>query len=153
MSAFSLPMDIKEILKILPHRYPFLLVDRIIRCDLENSEIEAIKNLTFNEHFFQGHFPEAPIMPGVLILEALAQAGGVLTYLKSSQENPRIALLMSVNGAKFRAPVKPGDQLRLICKGIHFSARAGKMQTEAYVGDKLVAEAEMGFALVDRDQV
>lgn len=146
-------MNIKEIMKILPHRYPFLLVDRIIRCDLENGEIEAIKNLSINEAFFQGHFPEAPIMPGVLILEALAQAGGVLTYMRLKQEVPKIAVLTNINGAKFRTPAKPGDQLRLFCKGIHFSSRGGKVQAQAFVGEKLAAEAEMGFVLVDRDQV
>lgn len=149
----ELPMNIKDITKILPHRYPFLLVDRVVRLDLENAEIEAIKNLTINEAFFQGHFPEVPIMPGVLILEALAQAGGILTYMHSKHNVPKIAVLLNINKAKFRSPVKPGDQLRLVCKGVHFSHRAGKIEARAYVGDKLVTEAEMGFALVDKDQI
>ena len=146
-------MNIKEILKILPHRYPFLLIDKVIRCDVEKGEIEAIKNLTYNEQFFQGHFPGTPIMPGVLILEAFAQAGGVLIHLRLKQEVPKIAVLMNISGAKFRRPVKPGDQLKLVCKGIHFSSRAGKFQARAYIDDNLAAEAEMGFALVDKDQV
>lgn len=146
-------MNIKEILKILPHRFPFLLIDKVIRCDVENGEIEAIKNLTYNEHFFQGHFPETPIMPGVLILEALAQAGGVLVNLRLKQEMSKIAVLMNIREAKFRRPAKPGDQLRLICKGIHFSSRAGKLEAHAYIDDQLAAEAEMSFAIVDKDQI
>ncbi|MGZ3633691.1 MAG: 3-hydroxyacyl-ACP dehydratase FabZ, partial [Parachlamydiaceae bacterium] len=112
-------LDIKEILKILPHRYPFLLVDKILEIDIERGYILGQKNLTFNEAFFQGHFPDAPIMPGVLILEALAQTGGVLLHLK--EQTPKIAVLLSVNHAKFRNPVHPGDVLQLKCEGLHFS--------------------------------
>src|SRR5437879_1960817 len=97
--------DIKEIMKILPHRYPFLLVDKILEMDLEKGTITGQKNLTMNEAFFQGHFPEAPIMPGVLILEALAQAGGVLVHLRGNRE--KIALILFVDDARFRHPVKP----------------------------------------------
>ncbi|CRX37841.1 3-hydroxyacyl-ACP dehydratase FabZ [Estrella lausannensis] len=149
MSQFSMPMSIKDIAKVLPHRYPFLLIDRIIRCDLEKGEVEAIKNLTINEAFFQGHFPGAPIMPGVLILEALAQAGGVLVYQRANPDVPKIAVLLNINGAKFRSPAKPGDQLRLVCKGLHFSGKGGKVQATAYVEDKIAVEAEIGFALVE----
>lgn len=145
-------LDIKQITKILPHRYPFLLVDRVIEIDLEKGIIVAQKNLTINEAFFQGHFPDAPIMPGVLILEALAQAGGVLVHLKGQMDN-KIAVLLNVNQAKFRQPVRPGDVLILRCEGIHFSGKGGRVKAEAFVGDKMAAEAEIGFALVDKSQI
>src|SRR4051812_43736248 len=106
-------LDLNEIVKILPHRYPFLLVDRIIELDMEKGIIIGQKNVTINEGFFQGHFPSVPIMPGVLILEALAQTGGVLVHLKGKMQ--KIAVLLNVNNAKFRAPVKPGDVLILKC--------------------------------------
>ena len=144
-------MDIKEIIKILPHRYPFLLVDRIIDIDIEKGMIIGQKNLTINEPFFQGHFPDAPIMPGVLILEALAQAGGVLVHLRSNRE--KIAVLLNVNFAKFRSPVRPGDILTLKCQGIHFSSKGGKVHAEALVGDKVACEAEIGFALIDKKNI
>lgn len=144
-------MDIKQILKILPHRYPFLLVDKILSCDLDKGIIIGQKNMTFNEGFFQGHFPGAPIMPGVLILEALAQVGGVLVHEKGHQD--RIAVLLYVNDAKFRRPVKPGDVLILRCEGIHFSSKGGRVKAEAFVEDKVVVEAEIGFALVDKEQI
>src|SRR5581483_9501225 len=107
-------LDVKEIIKILPHRFPFLLVDKILDIDLEKGIIVGQKNLTINEAFFQGHFPDAPIMPGVLILEALAQTGGVLVHLKSGTK--KIAVLLNVNQAKFRNPVRPGDVLVLKCE-------------------------------------
>lgn len=144
-------MDIKEIVKILPHRYPFLLVDRIVEVDLEKGYILGQKNVTINEAFFQGHFPDAPIMPGVLILEALAQAGGVLVHLKG--HITKTAVLLNVNQAKFRHPVRPGDVLMLKCEGIHFSAKGGRVKAEAFVGDKTAVEAEIGFALVDKHQL
>lgn len=145
--------DIKEIMKIIPHRYPFLLVDRILSIDVQGGTILAQKNVTINESFFQGHFPEAPLMPGVLILEALAQAGGVLVYLKSQKDDPKIAVLMNIKNAKFRSPVRPGDILKLKCEGIHFSSKGGRIQATAFVDDKMVVEAEMGFALVDKSQI
>lgn len=144
-------LDIKEIMRILPHRYPFLLVDRIVSMDLENGVVIGQKNLTMNEAFFQGHFPDAPIMPGVLILEALAQAGGIMVHLKSNKE--KIAVLLNVNNAKFRQPVRPGDTLMLHCTGLHFGTRGGRVQAEAFVNGKLAAEAEIGFALVDKHQI
>lgn len=156
MSANMVPtpktLTIKQIAKILPHRYPFLLVDRVNDVDLEKGIIIAQKNLTINEAFFQGHFPDAPIMPGVLILEALAQAGGVLVHLKGQMDN-KIAVLLNVNNAKFRQPVHPGDVLILRCEGIHFSSKGGRVKAEAFVGDKIAAEAEIGFALVDKSQI
>ena len=144
-------LDVKEIIKILPHRYPFLLVDRILEIDLERGYICGQKNLTINEAFFQGHFPDAPIMPGVLILEALAQAGGVLVHLKGQVE--KIAVLMNVNEAKFRHPVRPGDVLILHCEGIHFSSKGGRVKAKAMVGDKIAVQAEIGFALIDKSQI
>lgn len=143
--------DIKDILKILPHRFPFLLVDRVIELDLKRGFILAQKNVTINEAFFQGHFPNAPIMPGVLILEALAQAGGVMVHLKA--ENNKIAVLLNVNNAKFRSPVHPGDVLLLKGEAIHFSSKGGRVKVEALVNEKVAVEAEIGFALVDINQV
>ncbi|MES2344362.1 MAG: 3-hydroxyacyl-ACP dehydratase FabZ [Chlamydiota bacterium] len=144
-------LDIKEILKILPHRYPFLLVDKIVVLNLEDNFIIGQKNVTANEQFFQGHFPGIPIMPGVLILEALAQAGGILVHQKGHQE--KIALLMSVNNAKFRRPVVPGDVLMLHAKAMHISSKGGKIQAKAMVSGHLAAEAEIGFALISREQL
>lgn len=144
-------LDIKDVVKILPHRYPFLLVDRILEMDLEKGTILGQKNVTINEAFFQGHFPDAPIMPGVLILEALAQTGGVLVHLRS-QKN-LIAVLLNVNNAKFRQPVRPGDVLLLKGEGLHFGSKGGRVKVEALVQDKIVAEAEIGFALVDKSQI
>lgn len=144
-------LNVKDILKILPHRYPFLLVDRIVSYDIENGTIEGFKNATFNEAFFQGHFPDAPLMPGVLILEALAQLGGVLVHLRGGAD--KIAVLLNVNQAKFRNPVRPGDVLKLHCQGIHFSSKGGRVKATATVNDKVAAEAEIGFALIDKNQV
>lgn len=150
-SDYPKTLDIKQIAKILPHRYPFLLVDRILDINLEQSVIIGQKNLTFNESFFQGHFPDAPIMPGVLIIEALAQVGGILIHMKGHHD--KIAVLLTVNNAKFRNPVKPGDVLILKVEGLHLSSKAGKMQAIATVNDKVAAEAEIGFALVEKSQI
>ncbi len=144
-------MDIKQIIDILPHRYPFLLVDRVLEIDLERGYLLAQKNVTFNESFFQGHFPDAPIMPGVLILEALAQAGGILVHLKGPRS--KIAILLNVNNAKFRHPVKPGDVLHLRAEGIHFSSKGGRIKAEALVNQKVAVEAEIGFVFVDKSQI
>ncbi len=144
-------MGIKEIAAILPHRYPFLLVDRIVRLDLEENIIVGQKNVTANEEFFQGHFPGVPIMPGVLILEALAQTGGVLLHRKS--QSSKIAVLLNINQAKFRRPVVPGDVLILHVHGLHFSQKGGKIQGTAYVADQIAVEADFGFALVDKEQL
>lgn len=144
-------LDIKEIIKILPHRYPFLLVDKILKVDLEKGHILGQKNLTMNEAFFQGHFPGAPIMPGVLILEALAQTGAVLVHL--SGERKKVGVLLNVKNAKFRNPVKPGDILYLEGEGIHISSKGGRVRATATVDGKVAVEAEMGFALVDKSQI
>lgn len=158
MSEKKIILDIKEIEKILPHRFPFLLVDRIIDLDLEKGTIVGQKNLTFNEQFFQGHFPGAPIMPGVLILEALAQAGAVLVYLKGKgtahvDNADKIAVLMNVNKAKFRKPARPGDVLILKGEGLHLSSKGGRIKATALVDEAVAVEAEIGFALVDKSQI
>ena len=144
-------LDAKKIAQILPHRYPFLLVDRIIHLDLEEKVIIGQKNVTMNEQFFVGHFPGAPIMPGVLILEALAQTGGILVHQKLQTE--KIAVLLTVNNAKFRRPVVPGDVLQLHVIGQHVSFKGGKVLAKAIVNEQVVVEAEIGFALVDRKQL
>jgi 3-hydroxyacyl-[acyl-carrier-protein] dehydratase len=144
-------LTIKEILNILPHRYPFLLVDKVVEIDLEKDKIVGHKNVTMNEPFFQGHFPNVPLMPGVLILEALAQVGGILIHQKGF--NDKIAVFLNITQAKFRNPVRPGDILILQAEGLHFSTRAGKMKTIAMVDGKVAAEAEMAFALVDKSQI
>lgn len=144
-------LNAKEVQNILPHRYPFLLVDRIIYMNLEENEIIGLKNVTVNEPFFQGHFPGAPIMPGVLLLEALAQAGGVLVHQKGY--NQKIAVLLNVASAKFRKPVVPGDVLHLHAKGLHISNNGGKVRAKAMVGDQVAVEAELSFALVSKEQL
>ena len=144
-------LSTKDVQRILPHRYPFLLVDRVLRIDLEASEITAVKNVTINEPFFQGHFPGAPIMPGVLILEALAQTGGILVHQKGHDK--KIAVLLNVTNAKFRRPVTPGDVLTLHAKGLHISGNGGKIQAKAMIGNQVAAEAELSFALVSKEQL
>jgi 3-hydroxyacyl-[acyl-carrier-protein] dehydratase len=144
-------LSAKQVEKILPHRYPFLLVDRIIHIDLEASEIIGLKNVTANEPFFQGHFPGAPIMPGVLILEALAQTGGILVHQKGYDK--KIAVLLNVSSAKFRRPVTPGDALLLHAKGIHISGNGGKIQAKAMIGGQLAVEAELSFAMIDKEKL
>lgn len=155
MNSVEIPqatvLSIKEIAKILPHRYPFLLVDRIVYLNLEENIIIGHKSVTINEPFFQGHFPDVPIMPGVLILEALAQTGGILVHQKGYNE--KIAVLLYINNAKFRRPVVPGDLLALHATGIHFSHKGGKVLARASVNDQLAVEAEIGFALVDKEQL
>jgi len=141
----------KEIADILPHRYPFLLIDKIVHLDLDKNEIIGQKNVTVNEHFFVGHFPEVPIMPGVLILEAMAQTGGVLVHQKGYGK--RIAVLLNVGKAKFRKPVIPGDILYLHIHGKHISAKGGKIEGKGMVDNKVVVEAELSFALVEKNQL
>jgi 3-hydroxyacyl-[acyl-carrier-protein] dehydratase len=144
--------DIHEILKILPHRYPFLLIDRVL--ELKRKErIVAIKNVTINEPFFMGHFPGLPIMPGVLIVEAIAQAGGALLLTEVQDRSEKVMVFTGIERAKFRRPVSPGDQLRLEVelKGWREvpGMIAAKMQGYAFVGDKKVAEAVVSCQLID----
>ncbi len=141
----------KQIAEILPHRYPFLLVDRVVYLNLDEGAIIGQKNVTINEAFFQGHFPSVPIMPGVLILEALAQTGGILVHQKGYQT--KIAVLLNINDAKFRRPVFPGDLLFLHVKGLHISSKGGKIQAHAMVDDRVVVEAWLSFALVNKEQL
>jgi 3-hydroxyacyl-[acyl-carrier-protein] dehydratase len=147
-------LSLKEIAEILPHRYPFLLVDKILDIDLENNTILGQKNLTANEEFFQGHFPGAPIMPGVLILESMAQTGGVLLHEKGHKD--RLALFLNINKAKFRQPIRPGDILFNRMEGIFFSGKGGRVKGEARINSPdgpLAAQAELGFALVPKEMV
>lgn len=144
-------LGINEILKILPHRYPFLLVDRIEEINLEEGYIVGRKNLTMNEPFFQGHFPGAPVMPGVLIVEALAQTGAVYIYKKGYHD--KVAALLSVNHAKFRHPVHPGDTLEMRCEGVRMGNRAGRVKAIAKVDGHIAAEAEIGFVLLNKGKL
>jgi len=137
-------LNIQEILDILPHRYPMLLVDRIIEFDKENDRVVGIKNLTFNENFFQGHFPDSPVMPGVLQLEAMAQVAGIMLNLRGGNEG-KIAFFMSINNAKFRKPVIPGDQLRIEVEGTRIRSRMASVKAKAYVDGVLVSEADLMF--------
>jgi 3-hydroxyacyl-[acyl-carrier-protein] dehydratase len=137
-------LDIYAILKYLPHRYPFLLVDQVLECRTGES-IRALKNVTFNEPFFTGHFPERPVMPGVMILEALAQAAGILTYntlRKVPNHNTRF-YFAGIDGCRFRRPVEPGDQLILTAKVVRNMKGIWKLSTAAYVGEAEAASAEM----------
>ena len=151
MSNQSFVLKAKQIKEILPHRYPFLLVDGVTHLDLDADEVTAVKNVTINEPFFQGHFPQAPVMPGVLILEALAQAGGILVHQKGFDK--KIAVLLNITDAKFRKTVLPGDVLHLKVKAAHISGNGGKMSAKAMIGDKVAAEATMSFALVDKEKL
>lgn len=136
-------IDILEILRLLPHRYPFVLIDRILSITVDQ-EITALKNVTINEHFFQGHFPEKPVMPGVLMLEGMAQAGGVLAYY-SEPENIGTKLLYfaGLDKVRFRNPVGPGDQLIYKLHLLKKKRGIQKLAAKAFVDDKLVAEAEL----------
>ena len=140
-------IDVKEIMQILPHRYPFLLVDRIESLK-EGEEIVGIKNVSVDEPFFVGHFPGNPIMPGVLIIEAMAQVGGVLAFHSSPKEwAGSLVYFMGIDKVRFRKPVVPGDQLRLKLTTIRQKQKVFKMRGEAYVDDTLVAEAELMAAI------
>ncbi len=143
-------LDINEIMSCLPHRYPFLLVDRVIDFQ-EGKEITAIKNVTINEPFFQGHFPGHPIMPGVLIVEAMAQVGGILAF-KSNPENAegKVVYFMGIDKARFRKPVVPGDQVRIVLTVLKQRRAIWKFKGEAFVDDNLVAEAELMATIMDK---
>jgi UDP-3-O-[3-hydroxymyristoyl] N-acetylglucosamine deacetylase/3-hydroxyacyl-[acyl-carrier-protein] dehydratase len=142
-------IDIEEIMKVLPHRYPFLLVDRIIEVE-PGKRIVGIKNVTINEPFFQGHFPGLPVMPGVLIIEAMAQVGGVLVMAGMPDRESKVVYFTSVNNVKWRRPVKPGDQLRLEIELMQVRGMMAKMSGVARVDGDIVCEAEMGAMVRDR---
>jgi beta-hydroxyacyl-ACP dehydratase FabZ len=141
-------LDATEIQKFLPHRYPFLLVDKIIELE-RGKRVVGIKNVSINEWFFQGHFPGRPIMPGVLIIEAMAQVGAVL-LLQDIQDEDLLIYFMSMDNVKFRKPVLPGDQIRFELEVINLRKRSARMQGRAYVEDKLVAEAILTSMVADR---
>ncbi|MCA6079548.1 MAG: 3-hydroxyacyl-ACP dehydratase FabZ [Endomicrobium sp.] len=143
-------LSTEEVLNYIPHRYPFLMVDKV-KIDTANaSKIVGYKCVSGNENFFQGHFPGAPIMPGVLIIEAMAQTSCVMFLSKPEMKNC-LAYFMSIDKAKFRKPVKPGDVLELRAEIIKNAGKRGKVKGEAYVDGKLVAEAEFMFVIVDRN--
>jgi 3-hydroxyacyl-[acyl-carrier-protein] dehydratase len=145
-------LDINDIFRILPHRFPFLLIDRVI--DLKRKQrIVAIKNVTINEPFFAGHFPNHPIMPGVLIVEAIAQAGGALLLTEVEDRSDKLMVFTGIERARFRRPVVPGDQLRIEVEVKAWRGSAVRMEGTAYVGDKRVAEATVTCQLVDRSRV
>lgn len=138
-------LSVTDIQKIIPHRYPFLLVDRIIELEPMKRAV-GIKSVTFNEQFFQGHFPDQPVMPGVLILEAMAQVGGV-AMLHPEENRGKLAFFAGMDRVKFRKPVVPGDQLRMVAELIKVRGSMGKIWAEAFVDGQLVAEGEFLFAL------
>jgi len=136
-------LDVNEIMKILPHRYPFLMVDRVLEID-PGKRIVGIKNVTINEPFFQGHFPGHPVMPGVLIIEAMAQVAGILAYLSSDDEiRKKVSYFLSIDAARFRKPVVPGDLLRLEMVTTLNRRGIWGFSGKAFVEDKLVADAEL----------
>ena len=147
-------LDVIEIQKILPHRFPFLLVDRVVKIE-PSKYIEAYKNVTIGEQIFQGHFPEHPIYPGVMIIEGMAQAGGILAF-KSMDESgqkdtkDKVVYFMSIDKAKFRSPVKPGDRLVYKLSVIKHRGNIWVLDGKAYVDDKLAAEAELKAMIVDK---
>ena len=145
-------LDITQIQAILPHRYPFLLVDRIIEYE-PGKRVVGIKNITMNEPFFQGHFPGAPVMPGVLIIEAMAQTAGVMMLGSIPDRESKLVFFTGIDGAKFRKPVVPGDQLRMELTVLKYRGRYIRLRGEAYVDGVLVAEAEIASSLVDRNVV
>ena len=143
-------LDVVGIMRILPHRYPFLLVDRIVSID-EGKRIVGLKNVTVNEPFFQGHFPGHPVMPGVLIVEAMAQVGAVLLLRGVPDRENKLVYFAGIDGAKFRRPVTPGDTVRFEVEVLKVRSRSARLRGEAFVGEALVAEAELFSTMVDRD--
>lgn len=140
----NVDLGVEDIKKILPHRYPFLLLDRVI--EMSDRKVVGIKNVSANEYFFQGHFPGRPIMPGVLMIEALAQLGGVL-FLSKEENRGRLAFLVAVNEARFRRMVVPGDQLRLEVEILKMKSKIGVMRGLAKVGSEEACSAEIMFSV------
>jgi 3-hydroxyacyl-[acyl-carrier-protein] dehydratase len=144
-------LDINEIQKFLPHRYPFLLIDKIVEME-RLKHIVAIKNVTINEGFFQGHFPGKPVMPGVLILESMAQAGGLLLLQEIPDREKKLLYLASMNDVKFRRPVVPGDQLRIEVNVVAWRGDLCKIEAKAFVEGNLATEAKMMCVMADREE-
>lgn len=142
-------MEVERILELLPHRYPFLLVDRVLEVQ-GTQKIVGLKNVTFNEPFFQGHFPGHPVMPGVLIIEAMAQTGGLLLMEQIPDRASKVVYFMALDNVKFRKPVVPGDQLRMEVEMLQFRGKVARMKGVALVDGKVAAEAEMLAGVVDR---
>jgi beta-hydroxyacyl-ACP dehydratase FabZ len=142
-------IDARRILDMLPHRYPFLLVDRILEIE-GTTRIVGLKNVSFNEPFFQGHFPGHPIMPGVLIVEAMAQTGGILLTEQIEDREHKVFYFMALDHVKFRRPVVPGDQLRMEVEMLQFRGKVARMKGVAKVGTEVAAEAEMLAGVVDK---
>lgn len=142
-------MEVEKILELLPHRYPFLLVDRVLEVQ-GTQKIVGLKNVTFNEPFFQGHFPGHPVMPGVLIIEAMAQTGGLLLMEQIPDRASKVVYFMALDNVKFRKPVVPGDQLRMEVEMLQFHGKVARMKGTALVDGKVAAEAEMLAGVVDR---
>ncbi|MBA2339531.1 MAG: 3-hydroxyacyl-ACP dehydratase FabZ [Pyrinomonadaceae bacterium] len=145
-------LDARAIQQLLPHRYPFLLVDRIIEL-VPKERIVGIKQVSVNEHFFQGHFPGAPVMPGVLVVEALAQVGAVLALREIENRDSKLVLFSGINNARFRSPVVPGDTLILEVTALRVGSRVQRMQGVARVGNRVAADAEIMSIIADRSQV
>ena len=141
--------DIQEILGLLPHRYPFLLIDRVVEFE-SGKRLVALKNVTINEPFFQGHFPGYPIMPAVLVVEAMAQAGAIIMLSELPDREKKLAVFTGIEKAKFRSQVTPGDQLRIEVEVLAFKSRMGRMEARATVDGKLACEATIMCALTSR---
>lgn len=144
-------LDIKKIAQILPHRYPFLLIDKVLSVDTDKGLITAQKNVTINEPFFAGHWPDEPVMPGVLIVEAIAQTGAVLAHLRAVEN--KTAVLLYIKNAKFRYPIRPGDVLIIHGEQHHFSSKGGRLTGRAVVNEKLAVEVELGYAFVEHGKI
>jgi 3-hydroxyacyl-[acyl-carrier-protein] dehydratase len=143
-------LDTVQIMEILPHRYPFLMVDKVLELE-QGKRIVAIKNVTMNEPFFQGHFPGHPVMPGVLIIEAMAQVAAIMAYLAGGDDaNAKVSYFMAIDNARFRKPVKPGDTLRIEVETIFNKRGIWSVAGKTYVGETLVTEAELKATLADR---
>ncbi|HUN89266.1 MAG TPA: 3-hydroxyacyl-ACP dehydratase FabZ [Terriglobales bacterium] len=148
-TASPATLDINQIMEILPHRYPFLLIDRVIEI-VRKQRIVALKNVTINEPFFQGHFPGFPIMPGVLMVEAMAQAGGALLLTEIPDRDSKLMVFTGIERARFRRPVTPGDQVKIVVEVLAWRTTAVRMEGKAYVGDKVAAEAVITCRLIPR---
>ena len=145
-----LQLNIREIMEAIPHRYPFLLVDRVTELDMEGRRLVALKNVTMNEPFFQGHYPGLPVMPGVLQIEAMAQAAAIFMLLQPNNAG-KTPLFAGIDGVRFRRQVVPGDQLRIVIEVGRMKASVAKCETKCFVGDDLTCEAQLTCILADKE--